>query len=109
MNIVIVSGDDYSNSDNRAFVYNVTGAPSLAAGSVALTAYNGTTEIITKAGTISTSGSGVQVIYFEFTAAQTLALDAGVYTYKVVATLANGRQLSIVKSGQFTVVERAGL
>lgn len=108
MNIAIVSGDDYLNTDARALTFNIRGAPSIQNASVLLTVFNNTTQLLQKTATIVTYAAVPQVVYFELTRTETAALNAGAFTYSVIATLISGDVVTVVARAQFHVVKRAG-
>ena len=107
----IVIGDDYNDSDGRAFKWTGGGGwPALdgVGASVLLTASsNSVDSTISKAGTIETATGTRKTIRVEFTAAETAALEASPrYKYKLTATLTTGGRVVTLSSGTLSVVER---
>ena len=89
--ITIVRGDDYLNTDNRAFTFTGTNWPTLTGGSVALIVDDGTPTSYT--GVIT----GAQACYVEMTDTQTTGMEPDAYTYDLQATLSNGSIVTLVQ------------
>ena len=89
--ITVVRGDDYLNTDNRAFTFTGTNWPTLTGGSVALIVDDGAPTSYT--GVIT----GAQACYVEMTDTQTTGMEPDAYTYDLQATLSNGSIVTLVQ------------
>lgn len=94
-NIRIIKGDDYRAVDGRAIDISNDSWVSLTGGAVTWT-INGEDFV--------GSVIGAQTVRLELTSAQTSLLTAGELEYSVVATLANGHKVTLVRSANASVL-----
>lgn len=108
---IIVIGDDYNDTDGRAFKFTGgLGWPALdgSGASVLFTAVSNSVDTeISKTGTIEVSTGSSKIVRVELTAAETAALEPSTrYKYKLTATLTTGGRVVTLTSGALSVVER---
>ncbi|MCI0398782.1 MAG: hypothetical protein L0322_28165 [Chloroflexi bacterium] len=96
----IVQGDDYNNSDGRAFSWSSDDWPDLTGATLAWAADNtrNPAETHTAVPVVVAAGGGTQTIRLELTAAITGAMEAGSarYNFHIRATLAGGRKVTLI-------------
>ncbi len=105
--VTLVAGDDYYAADGRALTFSSSSWPDLTGATAAFMAYvQSGGAALTTAGTIPAFGGSPQTVQVELSAMQTNNLaHASVVGYAVVATLADGHEVTLAKD-QLVVVAR---
>lgn len=102
--VVVVQGDDYSATDGRSLSWTYTDATATYTAATATVDIYSASDSAQWTAAVSKSGSTVTVTA-EPTAAQTAALNTGVYDFQIHIALQSGRNLTPIK-GSITVVTR---
>lgn len=91
--IRVILGDDYLAVDNRAIGFSFTSCPVLTGGAIDFRVRAGT-AVISLPGTVT----GAASCRVEMTAAQIATIGAGVWSFDLQSTLANGHVVTLVQA-----------
>jgi hypothetical protein len=101
----IVRGDDYNNSDSRAITFTLTNAPNLTGAAIKL--YANMPTVFEKSMTVVTGGTGTQVVRLELSATETAAFTVGTFGYDIRAVLVTSlRVVTLISRSKLIVTEK---
>lgn len=98
--VEVFIGDSYQAADGRALQWAATGWPDLTGASITFEVHRTVSPyraVLQTAGVVTVAGAATQEVRVELTGTLTAGLVRGNYDYEVVATLASGGVLTLVR------------